>query len=67
MRRGDELGYFAYGGSTVVVIFPQDFIAFDEDLVEHSVPADGSGAIETLMKAGNSLGRWNGAWGAQGR
>lgn len=23
VKRGDELGYFAYGGSTVVVLFPK--------------------------------------------
>ncbi|KAH0836334.1 phosphatidylserine decarboxylase-domain-containing protein [Lanmaoa asiatica] len=33
VRRGDELGYFAYGGSTIVAIFPHNFITFDEDLV----------------------------------
>jgi phosphatidylserine decarboxylase len=61
VKRGDELGYFAYGGSTVVAIFPHDLITFDNDLLEHSVPAgsDGKGAIETLMKVGCSLGRWN--------
>ncbi|KAF9219791.1 hypothetical protein BS17DRAFT_804294 [Gyrodon lividus] len=63
VKRGDELGYFAYGGSTVVAIFPRGFITFDEDLVKHSAPAssDGKGAVETLMKVGYSLGRWNNA------
>ena len=64
MRRGDELGYFAYGGSTIVAIFPPDFVTFDEDLVERSAPfgnVGGNRAIETLVKVGNSLGRWNGA------
>lgn len=64
MSRGDELGYFAYGGSTVVAIFPPDFIKFDEDLLQHSVPErvpGGNRPIETLVKVGNSLGRWTGA------
>lgn len=26
VKRGDELGYFAYGGSTVVVLFPKGMI-----------------------------------------
>ena len=26
IRRGDELGYFAYGGSTVVALFPKGLI-----------------------------------------
>ncbi|KAF9244644.1 phosphatidylserine decarboxylase-domain-containing protein [Melanogaster broomeanus] len=61
VKRGDELGYFAYGGSTIVAIFPRDVIAFDEDLVRHSAPinSDGTGAVETLVKVGSSLGRWN--------
>ncbi|KAG8214990.1 phosphatidylserine decarboxylase-domain-containing protein [Butyriboletus roseoflavus] len=62
VRRGDELGYFAYGGSTVIAIFPPDSISFDGDLLRHSVPSDylsGNRAIETLMKVGYSLGHWN--------
>ncbi|KAI0628430.1 phosphatidylserine decarboxylase-domain-containing protein [Trametes polyzona] len=52
VKRGDELGYFAYGGSTVVVLFPKGLIRFDEDLVRNStVP------IETLVKVGDSLGK----------
>ncbi|KAK7012242.1 phosphatidylserine decarboxylase-domain-containing protein [Favolaschia claudopus] len=52
IKRGEELGYFAYGGSTVVALFPKGVIKFDEDLVANSaVP------VETLVKVGNSLGR----------
>jgi phosphatidylserine decarboxylase len=51
VKRGDELGYFAYGGSTVVCIFPKDMIEFDADLLKYS-----SKPVETLMKAGWSLG-----------
>ncbi|KAI0343419.1 hypothetical protein BDW22DRAFT_1373312 [Trametopsis cervina] len=54
VKRGDELGYFAYGGSTVVAVFPKGFMTFDEDLVENS-----SKPIETLMKVGYSLGKIN--------
>lgn len=61
MRRGDELGYFAYGGSTIIAIFPPGFITFDEDLLKHSVPSGDNRTVETLMKVGYSLGRWNGA------
>ena len=35
VKRGEELGYFAYGGSTVVVVYPKGFVEFDEDLVEN--------------------------------
>ncbi|KAI0359442.1 hypothetical protein OH77DRAFT_1419944 [Trametes cingulata] len=52
VKRGDELGYFAYGGSTVVVLFPKGLIQFDEDLVKNS-----SVPIETLVKVGDSLGK----------
>ncbi|KAJ3489822.1 hypothetical protein NLI96_g1860 [Meripilus lineatus] len=52
IKRGEELGYFAYGGSTVIVLFPKGLIKFDDDLVTNSqVP------IETLMKVGYSIGR----------
>ena len=47
VKRGEELGYFAYGGSTVVVVYPKGFVEFDEDLVANSKKP-----IETLMKVG---------------
>ena len=59
VKRGDELGYFAYGGSTVVAIFPPEVIQFDDDLLQNSMglgPAGVEGSIETLMKVGYSLG-----------
>ncbi|KAJ7623253.1 phosphatidylserine decarboxylase-domain-containing protein [Roridomyces roridus] len=52
VKKGEELGYFAYGGSTVVAMFPRGVIEFDADLVGNSVVP-----VETLMKVGNSLGR----------
>ncbi|KIJ27069.1 hypothetical protein M422DRAFT_776437 [Sphaerobolus stellatus SS14] len=51
VKRGEELGYFAYGGSTVITLFPQGMIKFDEDLVKTSHES-----LETLMKVGYSLG-----------
>lgn len=30
VKKGDELGYFAYGGSTVIVAFPAGSVTFDE-------------------------------------
>ncbi|KAL4074236.1 phosphatidylserine decarboxylase-domain-containing protein [Scleroderma citrinum] len=60
VKRGDELGHFAYGGSTVVAIFPPGVIRFDDDLVQNSMGVGPTGAkegsIETLMKVGYSLG-----------
>ncbi|KAJ7668349.1 phosphatidylserine decarboxylase-domain-containing protein [Mycena rosella] len=52
VKKGDELGYFAYGGSTVVAAFPKGVIEFDADLVANSMVP-----VETLVKVGNSLGR----------
>uniref|UniRef100_A0A0W0EZ36 phosphatidylserine decarboxylase n=1 Tax=Moniliophthora roreri TaxID=221103 RepID=A0A0W0EZ36_MONRR len=45
VQRGEELGYFAYGGSTVVAVLPKGCIEFDKDLVKNS----GKG-LETLVK-----------------
>src|SRR5579862_1329760 len=37
VKRGEDLGYFAYGGSTVIVLFPREMgVVFDEDLVRMS-------------------------------
>ncbi|KAF9475217.1 hypothetical protein BDN70DRAFT_908230 [Pholiota conissans] len=52
LKRGDELGHFAYGGSTIVVVFPKGLVEFDHDLVSNS-----QHPIETLLKVGYSIGR----------
>ncbi|KAI0740541.1 phosphatidylserine decarboxylase-domain-containing protein [Earliella scabrosa] len=52
VKRGDELGYFAYGGSTIVAIFPRSMMQFDDDLLKNSTTP-----IETLVRVGDSLGR----------
>lgn len=36
MRKGDEKGYFRFGGSSTITIFPAGRVCFDEDLVQHS-------------------------------
>ncbi|KAF9077969.1 phosphatidylserine decarboxylase-domain-containing protein [Rhodocollybia butyracea] len=51
VKRGEELGCFAYGGSTIVAVFPKGVIEFDQDLVKNSEEP-----IETLVKVGSSLG-----------
>ncbi|KAG5639092.1 hypothetical protein H0H81_007036 [Sphagnurus paluster] len=46
LKRGDELGFFAYGGSTVIVLFSAGVgVQFDDDLVKNS-----DKPIETLVK-----------------
>ncbi|KAI0737253.1 phosphatidylserine decarboxylase-domain-containing protein [Daedaleopsis nitida] len=52
VKRGEELGYFAYGGSTIVAVFPRSLIQFDDDLLMNSATP-----IETLVRVGDSLGR----------
>jgi len=52
VKRGDELGYFAYGGSTVIALFPKGVIEFDQDLVKYSEEP-----IETIVQMGSSLGK----------
>ncbi|XP_057834340.2 phosphatidylserine decarboxylase proenzyme 3 isoform X3 [Cryptomeria japonica] len=51
LKKGDELGYFSFGGSTVVCVFEKDAIDLDEDLVLNS-----ERSLETLVSVGMSLG-----------
>lgn len=49
-KRGDELGYFKFGGSTVILIAQSKYLIFDSDLVHNSLEG-----IETLVKVGMSI------------
>ena len=49
-KKGDEKGYFKYGGSTVVVI-TKDNIKIDEDIIENS-----KNDIETKVEYGEKIG-----------
>lgn len=51
VNRADELGYFKFGGSTIVLLFEEGKMRFDDDLVDNS-----NGALETLVRAGMSIG-----------
>ncbi len=51
-KKGDEKGYFSFGGSSVVLLFEKDKIRFDEDLIKNS-----ENKIETKTTYGGSLGR----------
>lgn len=49
--KGQELGYFAYGGSTVIVLFPEDMgLEFDQDVVGWSKEG-----LETLVSVGSGV------------
>lgn len=53
VKRMSEMGYFAFGGSTIVLLYSKDAqIEFDKDLVSNS-----RDQLETLIKVGESIGR----------
>ncbi|KXT03561.1 hypothetical protein AC578_9977 [Pseudocercospora eumusae] len=52
VKRAEELGYFKFGGSTILLLFEPGVMGFDEDLVSNS-----NGALETLVRVGMSIGR----------
>lgn len=52
VEKGDEKGYFLFGGSTVVVLFEPGRVAFCADLLEHSARG-----VELYAKMGDIAGR----------
>jgi phosphatidylserine decarboxylase len=52
IKKGDELGIFQFGGSSIIVAFQKGRIQFDEDLVGPS-----KRAIAVDVEVGMSLGR----------
>jgi phosphatidylserine decarboxylase len=52
ISKGDEMGRFRYGGSTVVLVFRRGTIQFDPELVANSARG-----VETLVRMGSVLGR----------
>ena len=51
-ERGQEKGFFQFGGSTVVLLFEPGAIAFDSDLV-----ADSAAGLEVHVRTGAGVGR----------
>ncbi|KOS20376.1 Phosphatidylserine decarboxylase proenzyme 3 [Escovopsis weberi] len=51
VKRAEELGYFKFGGSTILLLFEPGRMRFDDDLVDNS-----NGALETLVRVGMSVG-----------
>ncbi len=52
-RKGDEKGYFEYGGSTVILLFPKTdrgFVEPDPDILQNS-----QNGIETLVELGERI------------
>jgi len=53
VRRGQCLGAFYYGGSTVIVLYPPGEVVLDEDLVKNSSEQK----CETVVKVGWKVGK----------
>lgn len=51
VTRGEEMGYFAFGGSCVVLCFEPGALSLDEDLLDRSAES-----LEVYAKMGDSLG-----------
>jgi len=51
VKKGDELGYFAFGGSTCIVIFENNLVQWDADLT-----ANAQRSLETLVRVGERVG-----------
>jgi phosphatidylserine decarboxylase len=52
VQRGQEFGYFAFGGSTIVILFEKGKVEWDEDLL-----INGRASLETLVRVGMGIGR----------
>lgn len=52
VQKGEEKGFFSFGGSCIVMLFEKGLIQFDEDLIRNSEKG-----LETKALFGTSLGR----------
>lgn len=52
VKRGDEKGYFEFGGSSIVLLFQRDHVAFDEDIILNS-----RNGFETEVRMGEKIGQ----------
>ncbi len=50
VTKGEEKGYFAYGGSTIVLLFERDKVTIDSDLLENT-----KNHLETEVKMGENI------------
>ena len=51
VKKGDEKGHFAFGGSTVVILFEKGKVKFDDDLLENT-----KNGLETTVRMGEKIG-----------
>ncbi len=52
VKKGDEMGYFAFGGSTIVLLFNSNSFELDSDLIENT-----NNQLETFVKMGEKIAR----------
>lgn len=52
VEKGGEMGYFAFGGSTIVMLIDKDKIKIDKDILKNT-----KNKIETYVKMGESIGK----------
>jgi phosphatidylserine decarboxylase len=52
VEKGEEMGYFKFGGSTIVLLFERGKLTVDTDLIENTVKG-----IETEVKVGERIGK----------
>lgn len=52
VKKGEEMGYFAFGGSTVVLLFNPNSFELDRDLIENT-----KNQFETSVKMGEKIGK----------
>lgn len=51
-KKGDEKGYFCFGGSTIVLLFKENIVELDKDIISNSKKG-----IETQIKFGERIGK----------
>lgn len=52
IKRGEEFGYYAFGGSTNILLFPPNTVKFDQDILDNS-----NACVETLVRVGMRIGK----------
>ena len=51
-KKGEEKGYFEFGGSTIILFFEPDKIIIDDDILKQS-----KNGIETEVQIGETIGK----------
>jgi phosphatidylserine decarboxylase len=51
IKKGDEMGYFTFGGSTIVLLLDKDKVTIDSDILDNTKKH-----IETFVKMGEQIG-----------